>query len=165
MPAKHYAITRIKAAKNAWRWVVSMGRSGGRISKQFPDLKLGGKGAALAAALKWRDEMARKNLLTFRQFHAQKRSNNTSGMPGVHRTMLSAQPMGSWQAKIKLPDGRKITKTFAIKKFGEKDAFRRAVAARKVMLDSLDDRLYLKSATAKRLVRTAPARASRDDAA
>lgn len=39
------------------------------------------------------------------------------------------------------------------KKFGKRDAGRRAVDARKVMLDALDDRLYLKSATAKRLAR------------
>ena len=156
MTTKHYGISRLKAAKNAWRWVVHLGRSGKLVSKGFPDLKLGGKGAALAAALKWRDEMARTNVLTYREFHAQKRSNNTSGTPGVHRVKLPAQPLGSWQAKIKLADGRKITKTFAIKKFGEKDAYRRAVAARKAMIDSLDDRLYLKNATAKRLARKAP---------
>lgn len=130
-----------------------LSRSGTFHSKCFPDLKHGGSAKALAAALKWRDEIARKNVLNFREFNAQKHSNNTSGMPGVHRVQLAAQPLGSWQAKIRLADGRKITRTFAVKKFGEKDAYRRAVAARKAMLDALDDRLYLKSATAQRLAR------------
>lgn len=130
-----------------------MGRRGKLHQKHFTDLKFGGSAKSLAAAIKWRDEVARREVLTFREFNAQKRSNNTSGVPGVHRVRLSTQPMGSWQAKMLLPDGRKITKSFAIKKFGEKDAFRHAVAARKVMLDALDNRPYLKSPTAKRLAR------------
>lgn len=151
MSRKEYAINRVKRAKNAWNWQVSLGRSGKIYSKLFSHRKYGGSAKALAAARKWRDEAAAKSVLSFREFNTQKRSNNTSGVPGVHRVQLPAQPAGSWQAKIKLADGRKITKTFAIKKFGERDAFRRAVAARKAMLDALEDRLYLKSPTAKRL--------------
>ena len=86
-------------------------------------------------------------------FYSKFFSNNTSGVPGVHMVMLAAQPEGSWQAKILLPDVRKLTKSFAIKKFGGKEAFKRAVAARKAMIASLDERLYLKSSTAKRLAR------------
>ena len=137
-------------------------RSGTFYSKFFSDLKYGSSKLSLAAAIKWRDSVASKNVLTFRQFYQQRRSNNTSGVPGVHRVRSAAQPGGAWQAKIMLPDGRKITKSFAIKKFGEKDAFRQAVAARKVMIDSLDDRLYLKNATAKRLARKAAAPARQD---
>jgi hypothetical protein len=33
------------------------------------------------------------------------RSDNTSGMPGVHLLTSIAQPKGFWQARIKLADG------------------------------------------------------------
>ena len=42
---------------------------------------------------------------------------------------------------------------FSDNKYGGKEAFKRAVAARKAMIASLDERLYLKSSTAKRLAR------------
>lgn len=49
-----------------------------------------------------------------REFCQQKRSNNTSGVPGVHFLRLKNQPKGIWQARIKLADGRKIHKTFSV---------------------------------------------------
>ena len=153
MPVKRYAIIRVKTSKYAWQWAVHLRRSGAFYSKFFSDNKYGGEKQSLAAAIVWRDKTAAKNVLTFREFYEQKRSNNTSGVPGVHKVMLAAQPEGSWQAKILLPDGRKLTKSFAIKKFGGKEAFKRAVAARKAMIASLDERLYLKSSTAKKLAR------------
>ena len=151
MSDKHYAITRIKSARNTWYWSVSLGRRGVLVHKTFPDLKHGGSEAALTAALAWRDEVARGDVLTFREFHEQLRSNNTSGVPGVHLAKSAAQPEGQWQAKIRLHDGRKIIKGFSVKKYGDKGAFKRAVAARKAMLDALEDRPYLVNPTAKRL--------------
>ena len=128
MTDKHYAITLLKAAKNAWYWSVALGRRGVVVQKRFSDGKHGGSEAALAAALAWRDEAARGDVLTFREFHEQLRSNNTSGVPGVHLAKSAAQPEGQWQAKIRLHDGRKIIKCFSVKKFGDKGAFKRAVA-------------------------------------
>jgi hypothetical protein len=55
--------------------------------------------------------------MTFREFHQQKRSNNRSGVPGVHFLKTRRQPQGAWQEKIKLPNGGKITKTFSVRKF------------------------------------------------
>lgn len=146
-----YAIFRLKAARNAWYWAVHFRRRGQMHYKRFYDLKHGGSKPALAAALAWRDRrLQRTKILMFREFHVQRRSNNTSGIPGVHLVKSIAQPLGAWQAKIKLPDGRKITKSFSILKFGDRAAFERAAAARDGMLALIDDRPYLRHPTAKR---------------
>ncbi len=164
-----YAIGRRKAARNAWYWVVSFGRRGQLHYRRFYDLQHGGSQQALAAALAWRDrELAAVAILTFREFHAQRRSNNTSGVPGVHFLCTTRQPDGAWQAKIKLPDGTKLTKSFSVRKFGNKEAFERAVAARDEMLVLVGDRPYLHDPVAKRLAaqqlrrrRPAPSRPAR----
>ncbi len=146
-----YAITRLKAARNAWYWAVHFRRRGRIHYKRFYDLKHGGEKKALAVAVAWRDrQLAQTKILTYREFHAQRRSNNTSGVAGVHFVKSAAQPNGAWQAKIKLPDGRKITKSFAVLKFGRRQAFEHAVAARLSMLALIDDRPYLYHATARK---------------
>ncbi len=146
-----YAVTRAKKAKNAWYWRVTFRRRGKRYSRTFHDLKHGGSKKALAAAIAWRDrQLKRTGVLSFREFCAHRRSNNTSGVAGVHFLRSAAQPHGIWQAKIKLPDGRKMTKSFAVRRFGERQAFRLAVAARAKMLDLVAERPYLHHPTAKK---------------
>ena len=68
----------------------------------------------------------------------------------MHFLVNPRQPEGIWQAKIKLPDGKKVTKTFSVRKFGGEEAFRRAVAARDELLTLVDDRPYLHDPTAKK---------------
>lgn len=145
-----YAIIRLKAALNAWYWAVHFRRRGKIHYKRFYDLKHGSSKKALAAAIAWRDwSLARTKILTYREFHQQRRSNNSSGVPGVHFLKTAAQPRGIWQAKIKLLNGRCTTKTFSVRKFGRREAFERAVAARAEMLELVEDRPYLYNATAK----------------
>lgn len=152
-----YAISRIQGRSGAWYWRVHFRRAGVLHEKTFPDLGHGGKKAAFAAAIAWRDAgLTKIEVFTKRDFHAQKRSNNTSGVPGVHIVKTPAQPLGTWQAKIKLPDGRKITKGFSVLKFGDQAAFRLAVAARKRMLELIDDQPYLTSPVARRAVAAKP---------
>lgn len=55
----------------------------------------------------------------------------------------------AWQAKLKLPNGKKPTKSFSVQKFGDREAFRLAVTARRKMLDLVDDRPYLYNRMAK----------------
>lgn len=146
-----YAIRRIKRAINAWCWAVDFRRRGKSYSKDFHDLKYGGSKKALAAATAWRDKkLAETEVLTYREFHQQKRSNNTSGVPGVHFLKTVTQPGGVWQAKIKPGGGKAVHKTFSVRRFGYQEAFRRAVAARNAMLQMLGDRPYIKHPTAKR---------------
>jgi AP2 domain len=148
---KPYAIGRRKAAVSAWYWVVHFRRRGKLYSKRFYDLSYGGSAQAKAAALVWRDEqLAEISALTMREFHAQRRSNNTSGVPGVHFLTTAAQPQGLWQAKIKLPDGRKVHKSFSVRRFGYDEAFALAIKARAQLLQLIEDRAYLKHPLARK---------------
>ena len=157
-----YAIYRLKAARNAWYWVVNFSRRGQARYCRFYDLQHGGSDQALAAAVAWRDrELAVAEVLTFREFHTQRRSNNTSGVPGVHYLHNARQPDGFWQAKTKLPDGTRLTKTFSVRKFGDAEAFKRAVAARDEMLALVGDRPYLHDPMAKQFAAEHPPRKRR----
>jgi hypothetical protein len=65
-----------------------------KFPKNFFDGTLGGSRKALAAAIAWRNRtIAKLEVVTLRQFCAIKRSNNTSGVPGVHFLKTRAQPM------------------------------------------------------------------------
>ncbi|MBI5791666.1 MAG: AP2 domain-containing protein [Rhodocyclales bacterium] len=121
-------------------------------SKTFYDLACGGAKKAKAQAIAWRDEqLAEHKALTLVEFHKQRRSNNLSGVPGVHFHKTSAQPVGFWQAKIRLHDGKRVARSFSVQKFGDKDAFRLAVAARAELLALVDNRPFLHNPVAKRL--------------
>jgi hypothetical protein len=85
-----------------------------------------------------------------REFHQQKRSNNTSGVPGVHFLRPARQSRGIWQARIRLANGRKIHKTYSVSKYGKRRAFEKAVAARKELLRLISDRPFLRHPFAKR---------------
>lgn len=146
-----YAIRRGKAAIKAWYWAVSFRRRGKPYTKVFYDLSCGGNRKALALAIAWRDEkLAELETFTVLEFHQQRRSNNVSGVPGVHFHQTAVQPLGFWQANIKLGDGRRVARSFSVKKFGAKEAFKLAVAARLELLRLVDDRPYLKDSVAKR---------------
>ena len=134
------------AAKNAWQWRVHFKRRGKLHAKSFPDLKYGGTKKALAAAIAWRDRrMADVRPLGLRDFNAMRRSNNTSGVVGVHFLRNPRQPLGYWQARVKLPDRRKGHRSFSVRRFGERQAFRLAVAAREELLMRVENRPYLYS--------------------
>jgi len=106
----------------------------------------------LRAAIKWRDaQLARLDVLKLSEFHRQRRSNNVSGVPGVHFHKTRRQPSGFWQASIRFHDGKRMAKTFSVLKFGRRKAFSLAVNARSALLAQLEDRPYVSHATAKRL--------------
>src|ERR1035437_747515 len=96
-------------------------------------------------------------ILTIREFHQQKRSNNRSGVPGVHFHTISAQPLGFWQATIRFHDGKRIAKSFSVRKFGRREALKLAIAARRDTLDLVVDRPYLYDPIAKSLAVIVPA--------
>lgn len=149
-----YAIRRHCAAINAWCWRVNFRRQGKFYSKTFYDMTCGGSKNAKAAAIAWRDEkLAAIKALTMVEFHQQKRSNNVSGVPGVHFHKTPAQPLGFWQANIKSNDGKRVAKSFSVRRYGDREAFRRAVTARSELLARVENRPYLYDAAAKRLSR------------
>ena len=149
-----YAIFRHRAAKNAWCWNVRFSRRGRMYAKTFCDLACGGSKQAKAQAIAWRDEQLKQlEALTLLDLHKQKRSNNVSGVPGVHFHKIARQPLGFWQAKIKPQGGRSVTKSFAVQLYGEREAFQLAVAARDELLAKVKNRPFLHSPVAKRLSR------------
>lgn len=145
-----YAITRHRAAVEAWCWRVRFRRKGKSFSKSFYDLACGGSAEAEAMAIAWRDEkLAETEPLSMVEFHAQKRSNNVSGVPGVHFHKTAQQPLGFWQATIHLADKHRAAKSFSVRRHGNDEAFRLAVAARTKMLDMVQDQPYLYHPDAK----------------
>jgi hypothetical protein len=151
-----YAIRRHRAAKNAWCWRVRFSRRGTSYSKTFYDLTCGGAKEAKAQAVAWRDaQLANLPALTLVEFHAQRRSNNLSGVPGVHFHKTPRQPLGFWQAKIKVGGGKSATKSFSVRQYGGDEAFRLSVAARAEMLAQIESRAFVHHPMAKRLYQRA----------
>ena len=147
-----YAIKHLQHEKGTWYWGVSFSRQGVRHERRFYEPQFGGSAPALAAAVRWRDQkLAEVKALTLLAFCQQRRSNNQSGVPGVHFLTPSNQPEGIWQAKMKLSDGTRMTKTFSVRKHGERKAYKLAVAARREMLMRTPDRPYLYDPLAKKL--------------
>lgn len=145
-----YAIYHMQSAKGFWSWLVSFSRNGRLVHKQFPEIRHGGSDPAKAAALAWRDqELAKIQALTILEFCQKKRSSNTSGTPGVHFMKSPGQPLGFWQAKLKMGGGKYLSKSFSILKHGDHAAHELAVAARAEMVASAEDKPYLKHPTAK----------------
>ena len=148
-----YAIRRHRAAVKAWCWRVNFSRRGKLYSKSFYDIACGNSKKAKVAAVAWRDrQLAKLRALTLLEFHKQRRSNNASGVPGVHFHKTPAQPLGFWQANIRFQDGKRMAKSFSVRKFGSRRAFDLAVAARSELLAKVEDRPYLYHSVAKRFV-------------
>lgn len=123
-------------------------------AKTIYDLARGGTKEAKAQAVAWRDEqLAKIPALTILAFHAQRRSNNLSGVRGVHFLKSAAQPLGFWQAKIKVSVGKCTTKLFSVRQYGSQVARRLAVAARSELLANVENRPFLRHPVAKRLSR------------
>lgn len=149
-----YAIRHHRAAINAWRWQVNFRRRGKAYSKTFYDIACGGSKETKAETIAWRDrKLAELKALTLLEFHKQRRSNNVSGVTGVHFHRTPKQPLGFWQATIRFHDGKRIAKSFSVLKFGRREAYRLAVTARSELLEKVENRPYLYHSVAKRLVR------------
>ncbi len=146
-----YAISRIEVKPGVWCWSVHFRRTGKAHYKSFYDLKMGGSKKALAAAIEWRDDqLAKTRALGKREFHQLVRINNQSGVPGVQFIQPKSQPQGSWQARLKMPDGKELARTFSVKRYGYEGAFKLAVKARQELLETIEDKPYLIHPTAKK---------------
>ncbi len=145
-----YAIYHMQSVKGFWSWRVSFSRNGQFFNKQFPEIRHGGSDAAKAAAIAWRDQtLAKAEALTMLEFCQKKRSSNTSGTPGVHFLKSASQPLGFWQAKLKMGGGKYLSKNFSVLKLGDHAARELAQAARAEMVANAQDKPYLKHPLAK----------------
>ena len=151
-PESSYALKHLQADKGTWYWAVDFSRNGRHCYRRFYEPMYGGSEAAQAAAIAWRDErLVEVKALGILEFCGKKRTNNRSGEPGVHFLTPPAQPQGIWQAKLKLADGARATKTFSVRRHGHQAAYDMAVAARREMLRQARDRPYVHDALAQQL--------------
>jgi hypothetical protein len=156
-----YAIRRHQATAKSWCWRVRFSRRGVMYSKSFYDKTCDGSKEAKAQAVAWRDEqLAKVEAFTLMDLHTQKRANNVTGVPGVHFHKTDRQPLGFWQAKIKVGGVKSTTKSFSVRQYGGDEAYRLAVAARAEMLARVETRPFLHHTTAKRLSRQQNGRAT-----
>ena len=146
-----YSIKRLQSLPSGtWCWRVTISRAGKRYSRGFYDPMYGGSGSAKRVAIAWRDQQLASikalGILDFCQF---KRSNNTSGTPGVSFFTPKRKPEGIWQARLKLEGGPTRTKSFSVRTHGWERARRLAVTARQQMLAEAEDRPYVYAKEAK----------------
>jgi len=148
---RRYGIIYQKQLGRSDSFIVSVCRRGRTYTRRFAFSKYGGMNATLKAAILWRNVLlGEKPVLTLREFHSRVRSNNTSGVPGVTFHTSPKQPLGSWQAKIALRDGRRFFRQFSVRKFGYNEAYARAVQARSEFLCHVPEQAYVIAPAAKR---------------
>jgi hypothetical protein len=130
---------------------VRISRKGKRYSKLFYDADYGGSRKAELAAREHRDELLARLPADSRQSGPQvrRRSNNSSGVAGVYRTHQSVvrfcvedgewykytQPY--WVAAWTETDGKRHSKKFSVKKYGEGKAKKLAREYRWEMVQQL----------------------------
>jgi hypothetical protein len=126
-------------SRSTHAWLVQVQRHNQIAIKMFSDSVWGGKRKALAAARSWRDEHKQAPA---EQAHAlwlrnRLRSNNRSGLVGVsrherkadandHKTGGAAFWLASWTGE----QGRTRQRKFSVKRWGERGAKQKAIAAR-----------------------------------
>ncbi len=130
-------ITRIDRV-NSGGYLVRIMRRGKRHSAFFAFDQYGGKRNALAAARAHRDELeSRLRSYSPKRLAQVPRANNTSGIAGVRRVdetdaRWESKPTYSyWVAQWSPRKGVRKTKRFSVEKYGEEEAYRLAVLARK----------------------------------
>ena len=147
-----YALYHLQHEYGTWYWAVHFQRAGKSYYRRFYEPQFGGSEKAKAAAVAWRDvQLAKVKPLTVVEFCQQARSNNSSGMAGVHFLRPARQPEGIWQAKLKVGGGKYQSRSFSVLAHGNDAAYALAVAARQQMLAEVKDRPYLYDRVAKRL--------------
>ena len=138
--ARIYGVMRLDNERlHTHAWQVRITRRRRTFSMHFTDGVHGGKGAALKAAIDYRDKILQDHAPLSRLEVVQvRRKDNRSGVPGVCR---AAQPrsrkgkphlewfwVAGWTPR---PGGAYKRAYFSVKEYGEKGAFKRAVAARR----------------------------------
>lgn len=121
-------------------------RRGEKFEKFFGDSACGGKRKALAAARQYRDELEAQFPPYSRKEVAEiKSKRNTSGIVGVRlaeevdRRWPNEPVYLYWVAQWSPKPGVRKTKRFSVDKYGEEDALRLAMKARKDGVKQMED--------------------------
>ena len=129
---------------------VSIRRNGQMYQKYFPEKRYGGTIETMKLAQAWRDSIiVRYPPMSLPTFCAILRSNNTSGMAGIGRTIKRnrtksgrVSEIAYWKAWMRLADGRSRLCYFSVKKFGEEGAKLLAIEARTQGLSALEETAF-----------------------
>lgn len=110
-------------------WAVQITRRGRLVVRYFADRQYGSRDEALASAVAFRDRLLQKlPPLVF----AGLRPRSTTGVVGV-RVQVDHRPQGVYRSYVASwwdASDKRVTRTFAFKKFGKQRAFDLAVRAR-----------------------------------
>ena len=129
---------------------VSINRNGKMFQKYFPEKRNGGEQNTMKLAQAWRDTIIAKHPpMSLMAFCSILRSNNTSGVAGVGRTIKRnraksgrVSEMAYWRSCIPMADGKFRRCYFSITKFGEEGAKQLAIDARTQGLSALADTAF-----------------------
>ncbi|MGE8187579.1 AP2/ERF family transcription factor [Pseudomonas sp. NPDC086278] len=138
-----YAIIKVRHKKSgALAWRVSLFREGVmKVHKEFTFISHGGERPARAAAERFRNEqMLRFPPQLSRTVRKKLRVTNTSGLAGVSRQTNGKNTY--WVAQTKTRDGKKLSRSFNVEKFGEEQAKLKAAEARKEQLATIEHRTF-----------------------
>lgn len=118
------------------RWVASIQGNGVQLHQSFADSKLGGKRAALRAAVEWRDAMrAQHPTMPLSERMQMVTAKNTSGVPGVF-FWRDKKGRPYWKAQTTVGH-RTATKVFSVARYGHSEAFSLAAEERKRQIERL----------------------------
>ena len=146
-PKSEYGISRVDNERSRTHgWLVTVQRRGVIHRRHFSDGTCGGKNQSLAAARSFRDEIVAKYPpFSMREYSSIVKKNNRSGVVGVcrycateTRDLPEEQQRWSWVASWPTSAGKRMRVKFSIKKFGEEQAFKLALKARRDALKGLE---------------------------
>ena len=131
-PDSNYAIARIDLPDAGTHgWQVRMQRRGIKYAKFFADRLHGHPERALLAARQWRNALLEK--LNDQARICERSPRNSSGVVGVSKITVSSSNGATyhfWQATWSPAPGQRRCIKFSIKRYGDREAFQRAVEAR-----------------------------------
>lgn len=138
-----YAIIKVRHKKSgAMAWRVALFRESVlKVHKEFTFISHGGERPARAAAEQFRNEQ----LLLFPPplscaIRQKLRTNNTSGLAGVSRQTNDKNTY--WIAQTTTREGKKLSRSFNVEKFGEEQAKHKAIDASKEQLATIAHRTF-----------------------
>ena len=148
MAIAHRNISRIdieKGKSGTHGWEVRITRRGESVAKYFADKDFGGKRGSLAAAKQFRDDQIKKRRPYTVLELAKRAEDRSGGIPGVRLRENVVEKNGwlytykTWEASwTPVGGGKRIKRQFSVKKYGDEQAYKLAVKARKQALREIN---------------------------
>ena len=131
---ENYALARIDLPGSSTHgWQVRLQRRGVKYAKYFGDRVYGGTEPAFHAAKRWRDDLLKKISEAQAARVCTRSQRNRSGVVGVSKVtvLTNGAEYQFWQATWSPKGARRRCVKFSIIRYGDREAFRLAVEARK----------------------------------